>query len=199
MAIPPSPTHSASTSLDDIREIDKLLQDDNDLEAGGGVAGRSSLDASTTYPRTPSTSQSPPPPSTSALLSLISLIPLSATTTFLSTHLALQSKLSVCLTPLLHFSSLLFVCMGLQKWKPDGLFGGSNATRVGLGGDGVGGGSAKKGKKLGLLVGGTSALALALGLLQARMLDAKVWQAIEVRPVFVSLSFLLFVHPSTIV
>ncbi|ORY87517.1 hypothetical protein BCR35DRAFT_289617 [Leucosporidium creatinivorum] len=153
-------------SVDDdltLQDVDRLLQDDQHGDTN-------------TYPRL-SASSSSSGYNGVALVSLASLFFSSATSAYLAPHVATQSLVVVVSLPFVHFALLAVLAFAHGVLRPRSIFGGG-ANRISLGrGDGP---EEQRTKKLALLTGGASAVAMVLGLWQARWLDGKLGQAVEV-------------------
>lgn len=152
-------------SVDDdptLQDVDRLLADDQD---------------SSTYPRLSAGSSSTSGVNQVALISLASLFICSATSAYLAPHVATQSLVVVVSLPFVHFGLLAFLAFAHGVLRPRSIFGGG-ANRISLGrADGP---EEQRTRKLALLTGGASAVAMVLGLWQARWLDGKLGQAVEV-------------------
>jgi hypothetical protein len=161
-----TPTSATSDQVRYSVDDDPTLQDVDRLLA----------DESSSYPRFGSSSNSGV--NQAALISLVSLFICSATSAYLAPHVATQSLVVVVSLPLVHFGLLAFLAFTHGVLQPRSIFGGG-ANRIILGrGDGP---QEQRTRKLALLTGGASAVAMVLGLWQARWLDGKLGQAVEVR------------------
>lgn len=168
--VPPSPTSSTSTRRYSVEE-DATLKDVDRLLAG---------DEETQGPRLPtnrSLAAGAPP---AALLSLLALYLSSTVSAYAAPLVAIQPRLYVLSLPLAHFALLVLLAYAHAAIRPRSIFG-SVAARFLLG---RGGGTEERwARKLGLLTGGVSALSMLLGLWEAKWLDGKLGQAIEVCPI----------------
>lgn len=151
-------------SVDDdstLQDVDRLLAHDQD---GTGYPRFASSTNSSGFNR-------------GALISLASLCICTTISAYLAPHVATQSLVVVVSLPLVHFGLLAFLAFAHGVLRPRSIFGGG-ANRISLGrGDGP---EEQRTRKLALLTGGASAVAMLLGLWQARWLDGKLGQAVEV-------------------
>lgn len=164
----PAPAVSSSSSVRYSVDDDPTLKDVDRLLAGADEEhGLSSSSNSS------SVVGAPP----AALLALLALYLSSTVSASAAPHVATQSLLVVLSLPLAHFSLLAVLAFMHGRLRPRSIFG-SGAARITLGmGDGA---EERWIRKLGWCTGGASALAMLLGLWEARWLDSKLGQAIEV-------------------
>lgn len=164
---PPSPPASHSSRLSSSSEAD-----DASLKASiDALLADEPPSSSPSFPR----SSSPHAPSSSHRLSaLAALFLFSTLAAWTLPHAALQNRAAVLFLPPAQFLALALVGLYLSWRTPRGMFEG-----VGIGMGQV----VEEERKLVAAVGALNAAAALLVLWEARWLDGKVWEALEVRSV----------------
>ncbi|KAM0747990.1 hypothetical protein T439DRAFT_383046 [Meredithblackwellia eburnea MCA 4105] len=188
LSSPLSPQTQMPSSFDgpsspDIAAIDALLKEQDDSPSSSTVSSQShsqqqlrsipvnngSILPSSASPSSAGSPSSPHPP----LRYLIALWLFSSLSAKTLPAGALQNRVVALSLPIAQYALLLLVGLAIGWLRPKGKFGRSRVW-------GTAGRAGEEARRVRLFVGIVSGLATAGGIWQARFLDSKVWQALEV-------------------
>ncbi|KAL8291260.1 hypothetical protein RQP46_002238 [Phenoliferia psychrophenolica] len=170
---PPLTTSTSHSLSHDSDGKGERHSSDSDLEKSLLLL-RDDCDPPLPSPASSSSHQHSPPPPPFARHLLIALITLGTFSSLTLPRGALQSRRWATLLPVLHYGALLVLAALLGCYNPKGKLGRARIAQAFSSRDN------SDNKRARLLVGGFSAAATLAGIWQARWLDGKLWQALEV-------------------